>query len=139
MADVARANQGAVPVAAEGAGWRERIVPGRFDGRTVIVTGAASGIGRATASRVAREGGTVVAVDISGDRLDELVASLPDSQLVAVTGDITKAEDIDRIVAAAGSTIDGGFSLGRVRRRSRPTAVSAPGGGRRRQAPWSAR
>jgi NAD(P)-dependent dehydrogenase (short-subunit alcohol dehydrogenase family) len=31
-----------------------RVTPGRFDGRTVIVAGAASGIGRATASRVAR-------------------------------------------------------------------------------------
>ena len=38
---------------------------GRFAGKTVIVTGAASGIGRATASRVAREGGRVIAVDIS--------------------------------------------------------------------------
>src|SRR5690606_573288 len=35
--------------------WVERISDGRFTGKTVIVTGAGSGIGRATASRVARE------------------------------------------------------------------------------------
>ena len=39
--------------------------PGPLRGKTVIVTGAGSGIGRATASRVAREGGRVIAVDIS--------------------------------------------------------------------------
>src|SRR6478735_2686936 len=51
--------------------WTERINEGRFTGKTVIVTGAGSGIGRATASRVAREGGRVIAVDVSQERLDE--------------------------------------------------------------------
>ena len=37
--------------------WVERIVPERFAGKTVIVTGAGSGIGRATASRVPSDGG----------------------------------------------------------------------------------
>ncbi|MCU1438265.1 MAG: family NAD(P)-dependent oxidoreductase [Naasia sp.] len=86
--------------------WQEAVTPGRFAGKTVIVTGAASGIGRATASRVAREGGRVIAVDISADRLDEFAGSLPDADIVAVAGDITKAEDIERIVAAAGERID---------------------------------
>jgi hypothetical protein len=35
-------------------GWAEQVTPGRFAGQTVIVTGAASGIGRAVATRVAR-------------------------------------------------------------------------------------
>jgi len=40
-----------------------RIFPGRFDGKTLIVTGAAQGIGRAVALRAAAEGGRVLLVD----------------------------------------------------------------------------
>ncbi|GGV85923.1 hypothetical protein GCM10015535_33330 [Streptomyces gelaticus] len=36
--------------------WTERVTAGRFGGRTVVVTGAASGIGRAVAARITREG-----------------------------------------------------------------------------------
>jgi NAD(P)-dependent dehydrogenase (short-subunit alcohol dehydrogenase family) len=109
---VSKVNGGVVPVeqddeSAEAEGWVERIVPGRFEGKTVIVTGAGSGIGRATASRIAREGGTVVAVDISAERVAELVAEVPDATIVSVTGDITKPEDVERIVAAAKGRIDG--------------------------------
>jgi NAD(P)-dependent dehydrogenase (short-subunit alcohol dehydrogenase family) len=85
--------------------WVERIDGGRFAGQTVVVTGAGSGIGRATASRVAREGGRVIAVDISQERLDELVAEFP-TGVVAVTGDITSDDSIAAIVAAAGDRID---------------------------------
>ena len=102
---VLRVNGGVMPEDAE-SGWVEKVTPGRFDGKTVIVTGAASGIGRATASRIAREGGRVVAVDISAARLEELAASLPDGSVVTVTGDITQQADIDSIVAAAGDRID---------------------------------
>jgi NAD(P)-dependent dehydrogenase (short-subunit alcohol dehydrogenase family) len=105
---VLQANGGVAPVEAdEPAGWCERITPGRFDGKTVVVTGAASGIGRATASRIAHEGGRVVAVDISADRLAGLAASLPDAQIVTVVGDITTQDDVEAIVAAAGDRIDG--------------------------------
>lgn len=86
--------------------WEEAVTPERFVGKTVIVTGAASGIGRATASRVAREGGRVIAVDISAERLDEFAASLPDAEIVTVAGDITQQASIDAIVAASGERID---------------------------------
>ena len=86
--------------------WTERINEGRFTGQTVIVTGAGSGIGRATASRVAREGGRVIAVDVSQERLDEFVAEHAESDVVALTADITDDAGIARIVEAAGDTID---------------------------------
>lgn len=94
------------PEAVTGIGWREKVTPGRFSGKTVIVTGAASGIGRAVASRVAREGGRVVAVDLSQERLDSFAAALPDADIVPVAADVTKLADIDAVIAAAGPRVD---------------------------------
>lgn len=87
--------------------WQERINEGRFEHKTVIVTGAGSGIGLAVASRVAREGGRVVAVDVSQPRLSDLVASHPGLELVAVVADITDDAGVAAIVEAAGARIDG--------------------------------
>jgi NAD(P)-dependent dehydrogenase (short-subunit alcohol dehydrogenase family) len=101
----------AVEPAPEPADWVEEITPGRFTGQTVVVTGAASGIGRATASRVAREGGRVVAVDMTSAGLDDLAAevagTLPEGAAVLpVTADITDDSAVARIVEAAGGRID---------------------------------
>src|SRR5215218_4128792 len=46
----------------------------RFEGKVALVTGAGSGIGRATALRLAEEGASVFALDIAADRLDETKA-----------------------------------------------------------------
>ena len=108
---VAKANGGVAPVTSDDddapEGWAEKIVPGRFDGKTVIVTGGGSGIGRATASRIAREGGRVIAVDVAPDRLKQFAAEHKDFHVTTVAGDITEPADIKKIVAAAKGTIDG--------------------------------
>jgi NAD(P)-dependent dehydrogenase (short-subunit alcohol dehydrogenase family) len=87
--------------------WVEKTTPGRFTGKTVIVTDAGSGIGRATASRIAREGGRVIAVDISKERLDEFAREQKKNDVTAVAGDITADATIAEIVKAAGTRIDG--------------------------------
>lgn len=79
----------------------------RFTGRTVIVTGAGSGIGRATAVRVATEGGHVVAADLDPARLAGLVEQCGEDSVTAIAGDITEPETVARIVAAGGGRIDG--------------------------------
>jgi NAD(P)-dependent dehydrogenase (short-subunit alcohol dehydrogenase family) len=79
---------------------------GRFAGKTIVVTGAGSGIGRATAIRLAGEGGRVIATDVVAERLDALRADLPDADLETVVGDVSQAETIQQIVAAAGDRID---------------------------------
>lgn len=102
---VRAANNGEIPEDTATAGWKETPTPGRFAGKTVIVTGAASGIGKATASRIAREGGRVIAADISAEKLDALKSELPD--ILTVAGDLTQQDAIDAVIAAAGDTIDG--------------------------------
>ena len=89
-----------------GASWQEVTTTGRFAGRTVIVTGAGSGIGQATALRIAREGGRVIAADISPERLAALVAGHSELDLVPVAGDISSEETIAAVVAAAGGRVD---------------------------------
>ncbi|MFF2487938.1 SDR family NAD(P)-dependent oxidoreductase [Microbacterium sp. NPDC058062] len=108
---VAQVNPDGVPAEVDAAEtpkaeWAEKVTAGRFTGQTVIVTGAGSGIGRATASRVAREGGRVIAVDVSQDRLDEFVAAHAGADVVALTADITDDEGVARIIEAAGDRID---------------------------------
>ncbi|MDM7891276.1 SDR family NAD(P)-dependent oxidoreductase [Curtobacterium caseinilyticum] len=80
---------------------------GRFTGRTIIVTGAGSGIGRATAIRIAHEGGRVVATDVVGERLDALRDELGATGLETVVGDVAAADTIDAVLAAAGDRVDG--------------------------------
>jgi meso-butanediol dehydrogenase / (S,S)-butanediol dehydrogenase / diacetyl reductase len=47
----------------------------RFDDKVVLVTGAASGIGRATVDRLASEGATVACIDVQSDAVEEAAAS----------------------------------------------------------------
>ena len=74
---------------------------GRLAGRVVLVTGAASGIGRATAVRAAAEGAHVAGIDVAGPALDTLVAELgaAGSRAAGRTADVTDPDDVTAAVA----------------------------------------
>ncbi len=77
--------------------------PDYFRGKTVIITGAASGIGRATALIFAREGANVVSADIDADgarRTGEQVVQLGAKSLVVPT-DVTSREQVTDMVRRA--------------------------------------
>src|SRR5690242_2030203 len=79
----------------------------RLEGKSAIVTGAASGIGRATATLLASEGANVVAVDLSGTALEE--AHGANAAIKTVFADVARegaAEEIVRTAVAHGSGLD---------------------------------
>ena len=65
-------------------------VPGRFDGKVALLTGAASGIGRATALQLHAEGASVLAVDVNAEGLKSLTDELGADRLVVRAGSITE-------------------------------------------------
>jgi NAD(P)-dependent dehydrogenase (short-subunit alcohol dehydrogenase family) len=71
-----------------------------ISGKVAVVTGAASGMGKATAERLSAEGASVVAVDWNGDDLDKVVGSLA-GPAVAVCGDVSQEADIERYMQVA--------------------------------------
>jgi NAD(P)-dependent dehydrogenase (short-subunit alcohol dehydrogenase family) len=74
-----------------------------LEGKVAVVTGAASGIGRAMAQRFAREGMKVVLSDIEQDALDAAVAELKQQEhdVVGIVTDVAKAEAVDALAQRA--------------------------------------
>lgn len=79
---------------------------GQFAGKTALVTGGGSGIGRQVALRLGAEGSAVVVVDIDADASRETVAQIVGAGGTAmdVTADVSKSADVERAVRAATET-----------------------------------
>ncbi|HEY1740921.1 MAG TPA: SDR family NAD(P)-dependent oxidoreductase [Acidimicrobiia bacterium] len=78
-----------------------------FTGKTAVITGAASGIGRGLAVAFAREGARIVAVDLDRDGLDATAAFVRDAGVEVLT-DVIDVRDSDGLVALA-ATVDDRF------------------------------
>ena len=79
------------------------MTPQRFTGRNALVTGAASGIGRATAIRLAAEGAQVMAVDVNAELLERLVVDSEGrgGSVTTLVGDVSSEEGVKSLVQAA--------------------------------------
>ena len=75
----------------------------RLEGKVALVTGAGSGIGRATSELFAREGATVVVSDLCRRTAEETAGSIGQAGVdaIVVTGDVSVSAEAERMVSAA--------------------------------------
>ncbi|MFE7034257.1 SDR family NAD(P)-dependent oxidoreductase [Streptomyces sp. NPDC057621] len=82
---------------------------GQFEGRTAVVTGGGTGIGLATARRLAADGAHVFVTGRREAELDRAVETIGPERATAVVGDISEPADLDRLydaVRARGRGLD---------------------------------
>ena len=74
----------------------------RLEGRTVLVTGAGSGIGKASALRIASEGASVFCVDLNGDAVEATAAQIRSAagEATACTGNLADESSVNETVKA---------------------------------------
>ena len=72
---------------------------GRLEGKVAVITGAGSGIGKASAVLFAAEGARVICADVS-DKVDDVASSIGDTAR-AVRADVAKAPEVIAMIAAA--------------------------------------
>jgi NAD(P)-dependent dehydrogenase (short-subunit alcohol dehydrogenase family) len=101
-----------------------------YTGRVAFVTGAASGIGRATALAFARAGAQVAIADRSADGLKETARLITDDggQALALTCDVTSEEDVQAAIDATVGRfgrLDAAFNNAGVEQPVQPAAETA--------------
>jgi NAD(P)-dependent dehydrogenase (short-subunit alcohol dehydrogenase family) len=74
---------------------------GQLEGKTCIITGGAGSLGLATARLFVEEGARVVLVDLEEAPLKAAADRLPAEPVAVVAGDVSRAADVERYVAAA--------------------------------------
>jgi NAD(P)-dependent dehydrogenase (short-subunit alcohol dehydrogenase family) len=81
----------------------------RFEGKGVLVTGGAAGMGRAIAEAFANEGAEVVIADINEDRVGGTAEQLSSggAKVSSLGVDVTNPEQVDEMVAKANEQLDG--------------------------------
>ncbi len=79
---------------------------GKLDGKVALITGSATGIGRATALLFAREGAKVVVADYAPDEGKETVRMIRDagSEAIFVEADVRRADDVKKMIRMAVDT-----------------------------------
>lgn len=84
-------------------------MPSEFDGKTAIVTGSGSGIGRATAQRFAQKGASVVVADVQTESGQETVEEIETNggEATFVEVDVTDESDVETMVDVARETYGG--------------------------------
>jgi 3alpha(or 20beta)-hydroxysteroid dehydrogenase len=76
-----------------------------LEGRVTLVTGGASGIGLATATRLVAEGGRVALVDLNGEICESAALGLGADRATAITADVSSEQDVARAFAEAGERL----------------------------------
>ena len=77
----------------------EQFNPFSLVGKQILVTGASSGIGKGIALACAKMGATVIVTGRNAERLNETLNLMPAGDHKAISADLTKAEDIARLVS----------------------------------------
>jgi len=84
--------------------------PGRFTGKNVLITGGSGGIGKATAERIAGEGGSVLITGTNVEKLDAMKAELPDAiTLINDAGNAAAAELLGEVIKSEFGELDAAF------------------------------